>query len=200
MDILTSMGQLTCVISGVCWSTSYSFVSPLRFLRWQIGAMMIGFLMLQWWWWDYFTVAIQFGCWSEFYRWSDFLPPGRCPGGQFSLERIFCLPGKLSCGTFPVGLSWDFCAPGKHLTHYWDVICPKRCLGIIWYLCTYDDTYLIRLYVKVCVRYGMFLYIRLQYVPGVCPNMSRGTLSPFGTATLENPMYSLPPVKHKYKF
>ena len=38
----------------------------------------------------------------------------------------------------------------------------------------YDDKYLISSYAKVCLRYCMFLYIRVQYVPGVCPNMYWG--------------------------
>ena len=59
--------------------------------------------------------------------------------------------------------------------------------GFNWLLTgTYDDTDFISSYAKVIVRYGMFLYIRLQYVPGVCPNMSRGKRAPCGTATAIN--------------
>ena len=59
----------------------------------------------------------------------------------------------------------------------------RRFIGL--YFCTYDDADFISSYAKVCVRYGIFLYIRLQYVPGDCPGMSRGgKLVPCCAATL----------------
>ena len=71
----------------------------------------------------------------------------------------------------------------QNLTHYCDAVYLRRCIGISWYFCTYNDTDLIGSYTKVCVHYGMFLFVHLQYVPGDFPNMSQGTLTPFGTKT-----------------
>ena len=48
-------------------------------------------------------------------------------------------------------------------------------------LCNYEDTDLIILYVKGCVRYGMFIYMCIQYVLGDFPDMSRGRQVPWGT-------------------
>ena len=59
--------------------------------------------------------------------------------------------------------------------------CPLGKLSYLGLEQLYDDTYFISSYAKLCVYYGMFLYIRVQYVPGVWPNMSRGTQDPCGT-------------------
>ena len=116
----------------------------------------------------------------QFARWSEFCPPGRCTGGELFLDRILScweiILGGMSHGNF-LGVFFPQENTKQHLTHYWGVICPRICLGIIWYFYTYDGTDFISSYAKVCVHYGMFLYIRLQYVPGFCPNISRGTLS-----------------------
>ena len=86
----------------------------------------------------------------------------------------------MSSGTLPVVfLPCD--NTSQHLKHYWDTILPGRCIEIIWYFCTYDHADLISLYVKVCVRYGIFIHIRLKYVPVVFPNMSWGTWALCGT-------------------
>ena len=60
----------------------------------------------------------------------------------------------------------------------WDTNFPSICHGIGQFLCTYNYIDLIISYAKVCVWYGMFLYIHIQYVPGVFTNMSWGKLAP----------------------
>ena len=113
-----------------------------------------------------------------------------------SLEWILS-PEMLSWATIVVGANFvflglnpgghvlwncleNFCAPGQHLTTLetlsWRIF-PGRCPGLSWYFCTYDDANLISSYVKVCIRYGFFIYIHLQYVYGDSPNTSLGTLS-----------------------
>ena len=54
---------------------------------------------------------------------------------------------------------------------------PGRCIGIIWYIYTYNDTYLIIMYKNVYVRYCIFLWISLQYVLVDSPNMCRRKLA-----------------------
>ena len=187
-SILTIMGNFTCVISGVFWSTSYYSMPPIRFLRWRSGVMVRWFLMVQRWWWEYFVAEIQFWRWSEFYRWSESSPPGQFYWGTIVVGANFILPGQNPVGHIP----WD--GPGvffhrentwQNLTHYWNANFPWICLGISWYFCNYNDTDFISFYAKVCGRYGIFLYIRLQYVLGVCPNMSQGTRAPSRTFRTE---------------
>ena len=113
--------------------------------------------------------------------------------GQFSWATIvvgtnFVFPGKnigeMSRVTVPGDGTVNFRSPGQLLTTLDTLLgrnCPGKCLGISCYFCSYDDTDFICSYEKLCVRYGMFLYIRLQYVLGVCPNMSWGTRPPCGT-------------------
>ena len=163
------MGKISCVIFVVCWSTYYYLLSLLCFLQWWSCVTLIWLIMVQKLLRYYYFAAIQFACWSNLFSWSKFPLPGRFPGGQLLLEWNFSLwqsPGKI----LPLGLN---------LTHYWDASCPGRCPGIGWYFCTYDDTELISLYAKVCVRYGIFLYIRPQYVSIDPPNISMGELFQF---------------------
>ena len=181
MAILTSMGQLTWVISGVCWYTSYSAVPPLHFIWWWSGVMVRWLLMVKWWWRDYFFAEIQFWHWVEFYCWSDFCPPGKFSWEKIFIGSNFVFPGQNNVGHVPWDGPRSFRSPVQHLTHYWDANCPERCLGISWYFCTYNDTDFISLHAKVCVRYDMFICIRLQYAPGICPNISQGTRAPYGT-------------------
>ena len=112
-----------------------------------------------------------------------------CPGRKLSLEQILSsqdkILGDMSRGTVPgVFIPWD--NYWQHLTHYWGANCPGKCLGISRYFCTYDDTYFISSYAKLCVHYGMFLYICVHYVLGVCPNISQGTRAPCGTRFRSN--------------
>ena len=97
----------------------------------------------------------------------------------------FCLSGQLYRGTCPRVFSREFSSPQdntwQHFTHYWGTIFPGICTEVSWYLCTYDDTYSISLYTKLCVCYGMFLYIFLQYIPVDYINMSQGILALCGT-------------------
>ena len=76
------------------------------------------------------------------------------------------------------GISWDS-FPGHFFAQEksWDANSPSRCPRIGWYFCTYDDTYFISSYVKVCVRYSMIVYIRLSTL-GDCPGMSWESLVP----------------------
>ena len=95
----------------------------------------------------------------------------------FSLERIFRLSEFCPLGCVLGDISWDnFLGHLIDQENYQDANCPRICTGIGWYFCTYDDTYLISLYAKVCVRYGIFLYIRLstprEIVPA-CPGRDR---------------------------
>ena len=98
---------------------------------------------------------------SEKICWSKFRLPGKNPGVNVPGDgpRIFLFPGTTIDNT---------------QQQYWDVNFPEKYLGIIWYFCTYYDKDYISSYMKLCISYGILLYIRLQYVPGVCPNMSRG--------------------------
>ena len=109
--------------------------------------------MAKWW-----KVEIQFS------RWSKKFPPGRCPGKYFPRQ---------STGTI--------FRSGQHLEKSWEENFPRRCPRIRWHFYSYDDTYMISLYEKLCVRYGMSLYIRSLYVPWNCPDMSWRTLVPSGT-------------------
>ena len=131
-------------------------------------------------WWK---VKMQFARWSEFCYWGEFFPPGHCPGGKLSLEIILSswhiILEDMSCGIV-LGVFVSRYNTWKHLTHYWDTICPRRCPGISLYFRTYDDTDLISSYTNLCVFYAMFFCIRLQYVLGDCPDISWGTLSPCG--------------------
>ena len=72
----------------------------------------------------------------------------------------------------------------EHLTNYWGAIYPGRCPGISWYLCTYNDTYWISCYTKVCLHYSMFLYLCLQYVPRYSTKIFQGTLALWDTRHL----------------
>ena len=60
--------------------------------------------------------------------------------------------------------------------------CPRISPGIGWYFCNYDDTDLISLYAKGCVRYGIFPYIHLstswEIVPA-CPGRDWFCAEPF---------------------
>ena len=125
-----------------------------------------------------FCVGVNFGFGVNSF------PRDNFPGGKLSLKQISSswvkITRDMSRGTVPgVFVSRD--NYWQHLTHYWDANFPRRCLGISWYFCTYDDKYFIILYAKVCIRYSMFLYIRLQYALVIWPNMSRGTRAPCGT-------------------
>ena len=98
--------------------------------------------------------------------------------GAATTVRQFCY-GIFSIRNFVIGLpgdiSWDNIL--VHLVaqdNSQDANCPGRCPGIEWYFYNLNHTYLIRLYAKGCVNYGMFIYICLQYVPGDCPVISRG--------------------------
>ena len=131
------MGQITCVISGVCCSTSYDVLS------------IFHFLWLYYYWWcrydgeKFFLQQFchqQFACWREFYCYSDFFLPGR-------------VWGDISRYSFPV----NFVAQD----HSQDENCPGRCRGIRDYFYTNNDISYIRSYAKGCVCWGIFIYMHL---------------------------------------
>ena len=132
------------------------------FSKWWNGEMVQWWINLfggKWWncemviWYDDFNMSIWF-------RGSEFFPPGH-------------LLWDISRGNFP----GRFVAQDKSR----DTNCPVRWTGIGCYLCTYDDIYLIILYVKGCIRYGVFIYIRLstyQDIVLLCPGRDWFRLKP----------------------
>ena len=107
-------------------------------------------------WWDYYWWCSN-DCETIFSRRFDFrVEVNFVVGVNFYHRKLF--REKIVVGEkIPPGHPPETIIPsGQHLIHYWDAIFPGRCPGIGWYLCTYDDTDLISLYVKVWVNYGMF--------------------------------------------
>ena len=103
-------------------------------------------------------------------------------GLVLSLEWI-SPPCRFPRGYLPVQPLETISCSGKHLKNSRYTHCHGRCLRIGWYFCTWNDTYLISLYEKGCICYGMFLYICSQYVAEDCPVMSWWTLVMCGTFT-----------------
>ena len=127
-------------------------------------------------WWNGEKAKLNLRIGVNFVVGVNFFPRDNCPGVHCRWSKKF-LHGKKYRRTVP----WFFVSrynTWQHLRHYWGVHFPGRCLGIFWYFFTYNDTDYISLYAKVCIRYGMFLYICLQCVPVVFPNISRGTRDP----------------------
>ena len=110
------------------------------------------------------------------------LSPRKIFLGDNCFEHISSSLDK-TCGTYPVGRYREFFSPGKKLTTIDTLLGCKLfqelssdklvILYLKWYI-------FISVYAKVCVRYGLFLYIRLQYVPVFPPNMSQGKRPPCG--------------------
>ena len=98
---------------------------------------------------------MQLFCHQQFAHWSGFFPLGHVPGDS-SWDSYL--------GNF---VAQDNSRGANGTCRFTEIGC---------YFCTYDDIYFISSYTKGCVRYGIFLYIRLHYVPQDCPRMSRGTL------------------------
>ena len=117
------------------------------------GHISINGEMMKWW------NAIFSSEWILMLEWK--FPFWMLPWGEIVVRAIVfpsdVIPGDY-CWDSPLGqfVPWEY---SWHTigTRFFQGSCP----WIRWYFCTYDYTYFISSYAKLCIIYGMFLYIHL---------------------------------------